>query len=506
MDFFSFKMNSNSETFSQDNMNENDIENPEELKKMAEEISNLFEAKRNEDLKRTFQLYKFTPQRLNVICKCLYKYILKVLDGIECKDEDPKILIPETINFIKEMNSLVAECFENDELFQEKKNEAFRFAMNQDSYPKFLSNYLDIYMKEEFKGKSDKEIDNILNDAMGLYRYLGSKLSFQLEVYKSMNNRLLNLEYVSINLEQKLIDKLKKELEKGNTFLSNMIIPLVIDYKNNKKYMDQYLTSQSKGVPNGIKFNVQVINSHIWDIKKEHMMKMEIPKFMKACMEDFENYLSKYKKNKLSWCLGLSKLEIQYLYLDNKNISISTLPQYLILLALEKNGTLTIGQVAELIGMPVETIMTGIIGLVLHPSFNKEEQLEKAVIIGSFDIKNRDFKKTDTIRINDNLKIASQKFSTLPSQVKNKNDKEKLNEAELIKKYQDNIIKSTIVRIMKCRIGEINTHDWLINEVTKNIHLFKAKPKQIKDNIGRLIEMNVIKRSDTNKHCYDYIP
>ena len=491
-------------------MNEKDIENPEELKKMAEKISNLFKAKRNEDLKKFFQLYKFSPQRLNVIYECLYEYILKELDGIQCKDKDTKILIiPETINFIKEMNSLVEECFENEELFQEKKNGAFRVAMNRGFYPKLLSNYLDIYMKGEFKGKSDEEIDNILNDAMGLYKYLGSKLSFQLEVYKRMNNRLLNLESISINLEQKLIDKLKKEFGEGDTFLLNMIMPLMIDYKNSKKYMDQYLKSQSKGAPNGIKFNVQVINPYNWNIRKQHMMKMEIPKFMKACMEDFENYLSKFTSNKLSWCLGLSKLEIQYLYLDNKNISISTLPQYLILLALEKNGTLTISQVAEFIGMPVNTIMPDIIGLVLNPSFNKEEQLEKSVIIGSFDIKKRDFKKTDTIRINDNLKIASQKFSTLPYQVKNNNGEEKeLNEEEAIikEKFQNNIIQATIARIMKCRIGEINSHDWLINEVTKNIHLFDAKPKQIKANIEKLIDKNVIKRSDKNRNCYDYIP
>ena len=161
---------------------------------------------------------------------------------------------------------------------------------------------------------------------------------------------------------------------------------------------------------------------------------------------------------------------------------------------------------AELLEMPVNTILFEIIGLVLHPSFNKGKKLEKSVIIGSFNIKERDFKKTDTIRINDNLKIADQKFSTLPYQMKNEYDEEKLNEAKIIEKFQDNIIQAKIARIMKCRIGEITSHDWLINEVTKNIDLFIPKPNQIKANIGKLIEKNVIKRSDKNKHCYDYIP
>ena len=58
---------------------------------------------------------------------------------------------------------------------------------------------------------------------------------------------------------------------------------------------------------------------------------------------------------------------------------------------------------------------------------------------------------------------------------------------------------------MKSRIGQTTTHVWLINEASKQIDLFKAQPQQIKENIEKLIEKSIIKRSDKNRTCYEYI-
>ena len=58
---------------------------------------------------------------------------------------------------------------------------------------------------------------------------------------------------------------------------------------------------------------------------------------------------------------------------------------------------------------------------------------------------------------------------------------------------------------MKSRIGQKTTHIWIINEVSKQIDLFKAQPQQIKENIEKLIERNVIKRNEEDRTCYDYV-
>ena len=484
-------------------------ENAEELSRMDTGIPYMFTTKRNEELKNTFQLFKLYPKSLEVITTAFIPYIRKRGEDINQNKEvtkDPKKFIPQLISLKKEMDSLVAECFENHPQFQDKKNKAFSLFMVKDIYAKQLSNYTDFCMRNGFKGKSQEEIENTLNDIIGLYKCLNSKLVFQLETNKKMSDRLIKNVSLSTNTEKLFISKLKQE--SGVTYVNKMT-EMMNDLEKNKKEIESYKSSSSKGSPNGIKVNIQVISQSAWDINNKSMEKIELLPFLKVCLDDFENfYLKKHSGQKLRWCLGLSKLDIQFLKLKNKNISISTLPQYLTLYYLEKQGALTILKVAELLGCQVSTVLTDIHGLVFNPSYNPQGQAEKGVIVGSFNATTKDFKETDTISINKNFTVARQKFNTMPLAVKKtaaEVRETELEEAQITKRYQDNILQATLTRIMKSRIGQTTTHVWLINEASKQIDLFKAQPQQIKENIEKLIEKNIMKRSDKNRTCYDYI-
>ena len=485
-------------------------EKAEELSKMETGIPYMFNTKRNGELKKAFKLFKLNPNSLGVITDAFDPYIRRRGSEIrENKDtsKDPKKFIPELISLKKEMDNLVDECFENHTLFKDKKNKAFSTFMNKEIYSKQLSNYTDFCMRNGFKGKSPEEIENTLNDIIDLFKCLNSKLSFQIESNKAMSDRLIKNVSLSTNTEKLFISKLKQEV--GISYVNKMH-DMMEDLGKNKKEIEAYKSSPSKGAPNGIKLNVQVISQSAWDINKIVMEKIEMPKFMTSCLEDFEKfYLARHTSLKLVWCLGLSKLEVQFLYLKNKNIAISTLPQYLTLLQLEKYGSKTISQIAELLGCNVNTVIKDIHGLVFNPSFNPEGQPEKGVIIGSFDPKTKDFKETDTITINKNFIVTRQRFITLPLAVKKSaaeiRENEEEEEAQITRRYQDNIIQATLTRIMKSRIGQITTHVWLINETSKQIDLFKAQPQQIKENIEKLIEKNIIKRDDKDKSNYEYI-
>ena len=484
-------------------------ENAEELAKMDTGIPYMFKTKKNDELKKTFDLFKLFPKSLEVITTAFQPYIKGRGEEINQNKEvtkDPKKFIPELISLKKEMDNLVAECFENHPQFQDKKNKAFSLFMTKDIYAKQLSNYTDFCMRNGFKGKSNEEIENTLNDIIGLYKCLNSKLVFQLETNKKMSDRLIKNVSLSTNTEKNFISKLKQE--SGVTYVNKMM-EMMNDLEKNKKEIDAYKASASKGTPNGIKFNIQVISQSAWEISKKAMEKMEIPKFLSTCMEDFENfYLKKHSGQKLMWCLGLSKLDVQFLYLKNKNIGITTLPQFLTLLQLENNGTLTLGQVAERLGCNVNTVITDIHGLVFNPSYNPQGHAEKGVIVGTFNAQTKDFKENDKISINKNFTVARQKFNTMPLAVKKSAAEvreSELEEAQITKRYQDNILQATLTRIMKSRIGQTTTHVWLINEASKQIDLFKAQPQQIKENIEKLIEKNIIKRSEKNRTCYDYI-
>ena len=484
-------------------------ENAEELSKLDTGIPYMFSTKRNEELKKTFQLFKLYPQSLDVITTAFQPYIRKRGEEINQNKEvtkDPKKFIPQLISLKKEMDSLVAECFEDHPQFQDKKNKAFSLFMTKEHYAKQLSNYTDFCMRNGFKGKSQEEIENTLNDIIGLYKCLNSKLVFQLETNKKMSDRLIKGSSVSTNHEKKLISKLKQE--SGVNYVSKMT-QMMSDLDKNKKEIDEYKSLSHRGVPNGIKFNVQVVSQSAWEINKKAMEKIELPKFLSFCIDDFENYYyRKHSGQKLMWCLGLSKIDIQYLCFKNKNISTSTLPQYLTLLQLEKYNTLSLSKISQILGCHINTILTDISGLVFNPSFNPQGLKAKGLILGTFNEKTKEFKESDEISFNKNFTYVRQKFQTLPLLLKKSAAESKeteLEEAQITKRYQDNILQATLTRIMKSRIGQKTTHVWLVNEASRQIDLFRAQPQQIKENIEKLIEKNIMRRDEKDRTCYDYI-
>ena len=411
--------------------------------------------------------------------------------------------IPESLSLPKEMDEFVVLCFDNHPDFQDQENKEFYQLMSKDIYPKQLANYADHCMRVGFKGKSEEEIERTLNDIISLFKNINSKLVFQVETEKKMSDRLIKNSSLSLNAEKSFISKLKQE--SGVTYVSKMN-EMINDLEKNKGEIEGYKSTKSKGMPNGIKFNVQIISQSAWDISKSNMEKIEILPFLKTCIEDFEEYyLKRHQQTKLIWCLGLSKLEIQYLYLKNKNISTSTIPQFLTLIYLEKMDKLTIEKISQILGCNVQKITNDIRGLILNPSFNVKGQIDKGVILANIDPKTKEFKPDTEISINKNFSVNHQKFNTLPLPLKKTAAELKASEAEeaqITKRYQDNILQATLTRIMKSRIGQQTTHVWLVNESAKQIDLFKAQPQQIKENIEKLIEKSIIKRNGAN---YEYI-
>ena len=298
-------------------------------------------------------------------------------------------------------------------------------------------------MKSGFKGKSEEEVENKINEIIDLFKCLNVKLTFQIESNKKLSDRLIKGSSVSINHEKKFISKLRQE--SGLNYVSKMS-QMMNDLDKNKNEIDEYKALAHRGVPNGIKFNVQVISQSAWEINKKSMEKIEIPKFLSACVADFENfYLNKHSGQKLIWCFGLSKIDIQYLCFKNKNISTSTLPQFLALLQLEKYQSLTLSKIAELLGCHIDTILTDISGLVYNPSFNPQGQKEKGLILGNFDDEKKEFKETDEISFNKNFSFVRQKFQTLPLILKKSTAEEKKIELEEPKLQKD-------IRIIFCKL------------------------------------------------------
>ena len=480
--------------------------NAQQIVDMDTGINNMFKTKKKDELNEVYQLFSFYPECLKLIQSSFRAYIRERLLALYNDKEfskDPKKFVPALIDLKKEMDEIVVLCFANDNDFQDQENKEFSVLMSKDHYPKQLANYADFCMRNGFKGKSEEEIEGTLNDIISIFKNITSKLVFQSETEKKMSDRLIKGLSINMNAEKMLISKLKQE--NGVTYVSKMN-EMISDLEKNKAEYEGYKLSKSHGAPGGIKFNIQVISQSAWDINKSNMEKIEVPLFLQNCIDDFQSfYLGRHQHTKLIWCLSLSRIEIQYLYLQNKNISTSTLPQFLALYYLEQKGNLKLETIATLLGCNVKKVIYDIRGLIFNPSFNPKGTTDKGVILSNIDEKTKEFKPSTEISINRKFSVNRQKFNTLPLPQKKTADEIKaseMEEAQIIKKYQDNILQATVTRIMKSRIGQETSHVWLVGEASKQVDLFKAQPQQIKENIEKLIEKNIIKRKGAS---YEYI-
>jgi len=479
-----------------------------ELVEMETGVKNMLVNNKYEELSNLYNLFKFYEPSLHELSRIFKTYIEgkgKTLKEDKEKFKDPKKFIPELIALKNEINSLVEKCFENNSILQNANFDGFKNFMKSETYPKLLASYVDHCMRSFFKGKSEKEIDNTLNNIISLYLNMQSKNVFQMVSEEQMAERLAKDLSLSINSEKNFIKKLNQA--SGEAVICKMK-GMINDLEDNKKESENYKNYLNNGTTNGINFNVKIISYSFWDIKKTHILNITLPKLFSSCKDDFEAYYkNKYPERGLTWFLDFSILEIKYLYLANKYLSKSTLPQILILLELEKSKTLSINKLSEILGCSTEIIKNNIRGLIYNSNFNRLCKNDKGVLI-SVNNKTQDFTDKDEFKINLNFTHDKLKFSTIPMEKKKTeeqiNNEEKLT-AKQKKKKEDSIIQSNLIRIMKSKIGQVVTHEWLISTTRTQIEMFEAQPPQIKENIEKLIEKGCIKRDPNNRGSYQYI-
>ena len=481
------------------------------IKNNKEKIENYFFNLDKNGFKQFYEKNKNSKSCLNFIFTFLIYSIqsndLKIFEnkGIQFNLKEENICIP--IEIKKGLDKFFSEFFNKSD--PEYNNSLIRICqrvLNMKSYSKKLALYVNDCMRKNFKGKSEEEKNNELNQIIQVFSLLIDKSSFIFNIEKQMSERLIKNSSISLNTEKKFITLIKQEV---GIYYTNKMSKMISDLDRSNKEIEEYNKLKNKSLPNDIKFEPLVISQGIWFIKEQYYEKMSIPTFLSAFTDDFENiYKQRYHNHtKLFWLHGLSKIEIKYLCFKDNYFSKSTLLQFLILLQIEKNNRLSILKIAENIGCKANLVLDDIYGLIFNPTYNPQHLKDKGLLLGNFDEKNKTFKETDEFWFNFDFKSNKLRFNTKSILKKSEQEikKEEKDEIEYIRKYNNNIIQAAIARIMKSQNGKKVQHVWLINEVSKQISLFTAQPQQIKDNIEKIIEKNIIMRDEENPSYYKYI-
>ena len=424
---------------------------------------------------------------------------IKDIENNKLISKDPLKLIPALFKILENWDKIIIESKFEEKFIQLKQNTLAK-CLSSHFYAKQLSNYIDYLMRNHDKNifANNEEIEKTYNNIKNLHIYISSKYIFEIELIKKLTYRLIYNKSISFDKERKILFKIKDNCDKMSFGKMKTMIDdiekytpdLILEYKNSEFFYTPMFQT-----------NYKVISQNCFYIPNNIIFNLEIPYFLKAPIDSFTDfYNEKNKTRKLNWCYGYCTLNIQFLYLSREFISTSSITQFCILLILEKYNKLTISKISELLGLNSLIIINEIYGLVFNRNFNKNKEPNKGVLIGNF---KDNIEENNEVELNYNFTHNSLSFNTIFKSTIDK--KQEVIDEQFRLKYESNIIKSTITRIMKSQAEKSVNHHWLVNKTQKEITQFLAQPPQIRSEIEKLIELQVIRRDENNFNNYFYI-
>ncbi|KAG0037030.1 Cullin-3 [Podila clonocystis] len=192
---------------------------------------------RLEDLDRMYRLFSRVPDGANELQNGVAAYINECGKasnaGVKASTQEsqekgavPGVTVAlrwvqEVLDLKDKFDKVLALSFAKDKSFETAINAAFeRFINLNIKAPEFMSLFIDNKLKKEFKGKSDDEVDTILNKMTTLFRFLSDKDVFERYYKQHLSTRLLLGKSISDEVERGMITKLK--IECGYQFTSKL--------------------------------------------------------------------------------------------------------------------------------------------------------------------------------------------------------------------------------------------------------------------------------------------
>jgi cullin 3 len=121
--------------------------------------------------------------------------------------------VQSMLSLKSEYDQIVAECFQQDQSIEVEVYNTLEAIINENlRSAEFISLFLDENLKKGLKGKSDEEVESLLDQAIVLFRFLREKDIFDRYYKQHLAKRLLLGRSVGEDAERSMISKLKVNL------------------------------------------------------------------------------------------------------------------------------------------------------------------------------------------------------------------------------------------------------------------------------------------------------
>ncbi|KAL6714611.1 hypothetical protein ACLMJK_008036 [Lecanora helva] len=423
--------------------------------------------------------------------------------------------VDEILRLKGKFDTVLEAAFQGDQGLQTAFTRSFTEVVNAfERTSEYLSLFFDENMKKGIKGKTENEVDSLLDKGITLLRYIQDKDMFERYYKKHLSKRLLMKRSVSMDAERQMISKMKMEV--GNTF-TQRIEAMFKDMAVSLDLTSQYKTMvQQRGDPDPkrAEIEVNILTSTMWPLESmapayndgEHRPKCIFPSQIERVRLDFEKfYLSKHNGRQLTWQANMGTADLRAYFPEMKGskktreINVSTYAMVILLLFndLPPGASLTCEEIQARTNIPFNELTRNLQALAVSP---KTRVLLKKPM-------NRDVKMEDKFFFNENFFSQFQKFKIGVVAAGNKVE-DSIERSETEKKNNDTragVIEAAIVRIMKQRKELL--HQKLIAEVIQQLTArFMPDVNMVKKRIESLIDREYLERiEDREPAAYRYL-
>ncbi|KAE8369440.1 Cullin [Aspergillus caelatus] len=406
------------------------------------------------------------------------------------------------------------ESFRSDPTMQSAITTSFSEFINSNTRSsEYLSLFFDENLKKGIKGKTETEVDALLDNGITLLRYVKDKDLFEAYYKKHLSRRLLMKRSVSMDAERQMISKMKMEV--GNQFtqrLESMFKDMTVSEDLTASYKEHI---RRAGDPDQkpVDLEINVLTSTMWPMEAMSSIKGDdvqlsciFPKEIDNLRQSFEQfYLSKHNGRKLSWQASMGTADIRATFhrsngkVQRHELNVSTYAMVILLLFndVPQGESLTYEEIQARTRIPDHDLIRNLQSLAVAP---KTRVLKK-------DPMSKDVKPTDRFVFNNDfqspfMKVRIGVVSGSANKVENQDQRK-----ETEKRMNDErgaSIEAAVVRIMKQR--KTLVHSKLMSEVLSQLSArFVPDVNMIKRRIESLIDREYLERVGEDPPTYGYV-
>lgn len=366
--------------------------------------------------------------------------------------------VDDILNLKTKFDTIWEQAFLSDQGMHTSFTNSFSDFINSNNRSsEYLSLFFDENLKKGIKGKTDAEVDVLLENGITLLRYIRDKDLFETYYKKHLSRRLLMKRSVSMDAERQMISKMKMEV--GNQFtqrLEAMFKDMTVSEDLTTSYKNHL--SRTGADSKRLELEISVLTSTMWPMEimsssKDGEMQLPciFPKDVDTVRQSFEKfYLDKHSGRKLSWQASMGTADIRATFprpegkYARHDLNVSTYAMIILLLFndIPVDESLTYEEIQARTRIPDHDLIRNLQSLAVAP---KTRVLKK-------DPMSKDVKPTDRFYYNASFKsqftkvrigVVSSSGNKVESQNERTETEKKMNEE------RGGSIEAAVVRIMK---------------------------------------------------------